>query len=98
MFWKIKVAFKQFIFRLKHPIHICDNNKWDGCSHEHVCIAARLLTQKNFTDVCPKHGKCEIELDDRCDTCRYLKTIRFYSENVDGFKHHFFIEPDINDL
>lgn len=80
--WHIKSAFKWMKYRLKHPVTIALSSGWDTDDHQHICLAARLLECDDFEQVCPCNGKCEIELDDRCDCCPYLSIINF---NKDSF-------------
>ena len=55
------------------------SSKWDENDHAHICIAARLLEQDDFLAVCPAKGACDIEYDDSCDACEYLKILDFNS-------------------
>ena len=76
-FWHIKSALKWMKYRLKYPIGRIHSHDWSLMDHGHICIAARLLEPKDFEQVCPCNGKCEIELDDICDQCPYMTIVDF---------------------
>jgi len=82
--WRIREAAKVFTFRLRHPI-ILHRPTWGAFDHSHICIAARVLDEESFTKVCPRHGKCEIDYDDACDVCGYMRILE-YDTNSDGKK------------
>lgn len=81
-FWHIKSALKWMKYRLKHPVTTASSSDWSTDDHQHICLVARLLERDDFERVCPCNGKCEIELDDRCDRCPYMSIVRF---NKDSF-------------
>lgn len=81
-FWHFKAAFRQFRNRLKHPVTTALSSTWDTHDHQHICLAARLLEHDDFEQVCPCNGKCEIELDDRCDLCPYMTILDFNRDVV----------------
>ena len=78
--YKWKVAARMFCRELKFPVRRMHAWRWDENDHEHICIAARILETKDFKMVCPCGGKCEIESDDICDDCQYLRIINFRTD------------------
>lgn len=60
---------------------------WSEADHDHFCIAAQLLNDKDFEAVCPHNGNVEfIGTDDACDYCKYDATIDF-NTGADGNKY-----------
>ena len=54
---------------------------WSEADHDHFCIAAQLLNDKDFEAVCPHNGNVEfIGTDDACDFCKYDATIDFNTD------------------
>ena len=54
---------------------------WSEADHDHFCIAAQLLNDKDFEAVCPHNGNVEfIGTDDACDYCKYNATIDFNTD------------------
>lgn len=83
--WRIREAVKAFIFRLRHPI-TQHHPTWGPFDHSHICMAARVLDEKSFIEVCPRRGRCKIDYDDACDKCDYMRII-IYGVNSDGQKY-----------
>lgn len=81
-FWHIKSALKWMKYRLKHPVTTASSSDWSTDDHQHICLVAKLLERDDFEQVCPCNGKCEIELDDRCDRCPYMSTVSFNKDSV----------------
>ena len=83
--WRIREAIKVFAFRLRHPV-VVHVPTWGCFDHSHTCIASMILDEKSFKEVCPAGGRCNIGLDDVCDTCGYLLIIQ-YGVNKHGKKY-----------
>lgn len=85
--WHMSEAIKTGVQRLKHPLIRVESWNWGQYDHNHICLAARLLTTKDFLAVCPCHGSVGmIEVDDECDGCPYMAIIDF-NTSKDGSKN-----------
>ena len=81
----VRKALNAFQFRLRHPLPV-HHPTWTAYDHEHICIAARILDEESFTQVCPCGGNCDIDMDEACDTCKYLKILS-YCQTRSGKKY-----------
>lgn len=84
--WKIKLAFKAALQRLKHPVTRLHSGDWSPEDHSHICIAARLLDTDDFETVCPFKGQGDIEHEYRCDYCPYMRILEFDISDLTGRK------------
>ena len=81
--WALSAAIHQF----RRPLRLCQSYSWKEGDHRHICYAARILTEKDFREVCPiaKNRTRRIENDDFCcDSCPYNGIVDFYTD--DGIK------------
>lgn len=89
-FWRIgRICRKCWITTykyLKYKNQSIQPTVWDKESHQHICLAVNLLEPKDFEQVCPKGGRCEVEYDCYCDYCRYMKTLTFDKNEKTGRK------------
>lgn len=83
--FRLRCAFRAFAYRFRLPL-IHHYPTWGRYDHDHICLAARLLSPKEFSMVCPAAGGCDAETDDVCDSCPYLRTISFwFRKGIYGF-------------
>jgi len=89
-FWRIGQIFHKGwigIYKyLKYKNTSIQPTIWDDESHQHICLAVNLLEPKDFEQVCPKGGKCEVEGSCFCDYCRYMKILEFNINKETGRK------------
>ena len=89
-FWRIGRIFhkcKVILYKyFKYKNSAIEPTIWNKEAHQHICLAVNLLEPKDFEEVCPKRGKCEVERDCYCDYCRYMKILEFNINEETGRK------------
>lgn len=82
MLWKLKAAIKVAIQRFRYPVLRLQSHDWSQEDHAHICVAARLLNEQDFLEVCPiaKDKNAVLELEDVCDFCPHLVILDFNTD------------------
>lgn len=73
--YRFKNACKWFAQAWKMPRRVTYKNPWGEGSHEHICLALRLLNADVFKLICPERE--EAEWSDSCDKCPFMAKLDY---------------------